>query len=186
MFSHVHFQNAEEKVKISRPGGYPVWTLSWNPSRYVCEAGALLMVLCWCNQLVCELVALLKLQSWPIVSETDGYCIIVSSQCNLAHQREVSISLSSNTHFHPLYTPPHTHTHSHTHTHTQRGPVRCPHSVWLGTTTELLPTQRKTGNLKSTPISVCFWMREWVVQFQHHLFDTVHTNLVPRPLLSTG
>lgn len=26
-------QGGEEKVKIERPGGSPVWTLSWNPSK---------------------------------------------------------------------------------------------------------------------------------------------------------
>ena len=28
-------QGGEEKVKIERPGGSPVWTLSWNPSKLV-------------------------------------------------------------------------------------------------------------------------------------------------------
>eukprot|EP00731_Ephydatia_muelleri_P000623 Em0001g623a len=26
-------KNAEEKVRIERPGGHPIWSLSWNPSR---------------------------------------------------------------------------------------------------------------------------------------------------------
>ena len=26
-------KGGEEKVKIERPGGAPVWTLSWNPSK---------------------------------------------------------------------------------------------------------------------------------------------------------
>lgn len=29
----VLLQNGEEKVKIERPGGAPVWSLSWNPSK---------------------------------------------------------------------------------------------------------------------------------------------------------
>ncbi len=29
------FQSGEEKVKIDRPTNQPVWTISWNPSKYV-------------------------------------------------------------------------------------------------------------------------------------------------------
>ena len=30
-----YLQNCDEKVKIERPGGQPVWSLSWNPSKLV-------------------------------------------------------------------------------------------------------------------------------------------------------
>ncbi|XP_068714789.1 intraflagellar transport protein 122 homolog isoform X2 [Montipora foliosa] len=32
-FVSIRNKNGEEKVKIERPGGAPVWTLSWNPSK---------------------------------------------------------------------------------------------------------------------------------------------------------
>lgn len=28
-------KNGEEKVKIERPGASPIWSIAWNPSKYV-------------------------------------------------------------------------------------------------------------------------------------------------------